>query len=283
MKTVKIAGVPEHFNLPWHLAMEEDAFADKGIDLQWIDVYEGTGRMSNMLITGETDLAVILTEGIAKSIIAGNPSLILQEYISSPLLWGIHVALDSDIKEIGQLQKKKAAISRYGSGSHLMSYVLAENNGWDPDSLDFVVIDHLDGAVEGLSEGHADYFLWERFTTKPIVDEGIFRRLGDCPTPWPCFVIAARTEIIEEDASLIRHVLDTINLYTSEFKKIPSIDRTLANRYGQQLEDIREWLDLTSWSQQQIDVQVINNVIDTLFKLKLIETCPSGESLLTSL
>ena len=283
MKTVKIAGVPEHFNLPWHLALEEDAFADKGIDLQWIDVYEGTGRMSNMLMTGETDLAVILTEGIVKSIIAGNPSLILQEYVSSPLLWGIHVANNSDIEAIGQLQSKKAAISRYGSGSHLMSYVMAENNGWDLEALDFVVVDHLEGAVGALSEGSADYFLWERFTTKPIVDKGIFKRLGDCPTPWPCFVIAARTEIIDKDTGLIRHILDTINLYTSEFKKIPSIDRTLANRYGQQLEDIREWLDLTSWSQQQIDVQVINNVVDTLFKLKLVETRPLGEGLLTNL
>ena len=283
MKTVKIAGVPEHFNLPWHLALEEDAFADKGIDLQWIDVYEGTGRMSNMLMTGETDLAVILTEGIVKSIIAGNPSLILQEYVSSPLLWGIHVANNSDIEAIGQLQSKKAAISRYGSGSHLMSYVMAENNGWDLDALDFVVVDHLEGAVGALSEGSADYFLWERFTTKPIVDKGIFKRLGDCPTPWPCFVIAARTEIIEQDTGLIRHILDTINLYTSEFKKIPSIDRTLANRYEQQLEDIREWLDLTSWSQQQIDVQVINNVVDTLFNLKLVETRPLGERMLTNL
>ena len=164
-----------------------------------------------------------------------------------------------------------------------MSYVLADNNGWDPEALDFVVVDHLEGAVKALSEGMADYFLWERFTTKPIVDEGIFRRLGDCPTPWPCFVIAARTEIIKENAGLIRHVLDTINLYTSEFKKIPSIDRTLANRYEQQLEDIREWLDLTSWSQQQIEVQVINNVVDTLFKLKLVEMRPSGERMLTNL
>ena len=28
--------------------------------------------------------------------------------------------------------------------------------------------------------------------TKPLVDNGIFRRIADCPTPWPCFVIAVR-------------------------------------------------------------------------------------------
>ncbi len=283
MKTIKIAGVPEHFNLPWHLAIEEGGFIQKGIDLQWTDVYEGTGKMANMLMTGETDLAVILTEGITKSIIDGNPNQIIQEYVSSPLLWGIHVAFDSTYKNVAQLEGKKAAISRYGSGSHLMSYVLAQNKGWDLEALDFVVVDHLAGAVKALNEGHADYFLWERFTTKPIVDDGIFRRLDDCPTPWPCFVIAAREQIIKEDAGALRHILETINLYTSEFRKIPSIDRTLANRYEQRLEDIREWLALTRWSQQQLKLQDIDNVINTLYVLKLIESRPSAESLLTTL
>ena len=283
MKTIRIAGVPEHFNLPWHLAIEEDAFAQKGIDLQWLDVHEGTGKMSKMLETGDADLAVILTEGIVKSIIDGNPSAIVQEYISSPLLWGIHVASSSAYKEIAELEDKKAAISRYGSGSHLMSYVLAENYSWDLEKLEFSVVNHLEGAVAALNESRADYFLWERFTTKPIVDEGIFRRLGDCPTPWPCFVIAARKKLVEDNPGLIRHILESINLYTREFKRIPSIDRTLANRYGQQLVDIKEWLGLTRWSQKQIEVQVIDNVIDTLFKLKLIDKTPSGDRLLTTL
>ena len=92
MIKVRIAGVPEHFNLPWHMAIEEGAFADKGIDLQWEDIPEGTGRMCNMLANDKTDLAIILTEGIVKSIASGNQVRILQEFIASPLLWGVHVA-----------------------------------------------------------------------------------------------------------------------------------------------------------------------------------------------
>ncbi|NNM17841.1 MAG: ABC transporter substrate-binding protein, partial [Croceitalea sp.] len=42
MKKVKIIGVPEHFNLPWHLAIEEGAFEARGIDLVWTDIPEGT-------------------------------------------------------------------------------------------------------------------------------------------------------------------------------------------------------------------------------------------------
>ena len=271
MKKVNIIGVPEHFNLPWHLAIEEGAFEERGIDLQWTDIPEGTGRMCQMLENGETDLAIILTEGLVKSITEGNPAKIVQEYIASPLLWGIHVGAKSKYERFADLKTTKAAISRFGSGSHLMAYVNAQNEGWDTGKLQFEVINNLDGAVEALNNGTADYFMWEHFTTKPLVDSGIFRRLGDCPTPWPCFVIAATDKFIKGNSSVLKHILEVINLYTTEFKQIPSIDRTLANRYGQKLEDIQEWLSLTRWSQSQIDSQTLEKVQETLIDLKLID------------
>lgn len=270
MKKVRIIGVPEHFNLPWHMAIEDGAFEGRGIDLEWTDIPEGTGKMCQMLHDGETDLAIILTEGLVKSITEGNPSKIVQEYIASPLLWGIHVGAKSEFKSIADLKNTKAAISRYGSGSHLMAYVNAQNEGWDSENLDFSVINDMNGAVAALTEGTADYFMWEHFTTKPWVDKGIFRRLGDCPTPWPCFVVAATDTFIKANKSLLKHILEVINVYTSEFKQIPSIDRSLANRYEQQLQDIQEWLSLTRWSQSQMESQTIDKVQDTLIDLKLI-------------
>lgn len=283
MKQLRIVGVPEHFNLPWHMAIEEGLFAQAGIDLVWTDIPEGTGRMSQMLIEGETDLAVILTEGITKSIVEGNPSRIIQEYIGSPLLWGIHVAQSSEFRTVESLKGQTAAISRFGSGSHLMSYLLARENNWNTLDLKFEIVDNMDGAVKALQQGTADYFLWERFTTKPLVDAGIFRRLDDYPTPWPCFVIAAREQAIKESAAAIRLTLDNINKISSEFRKIPSIDRTLANRYGQEQEDVLLWLSKTRWSQSQLEIQVIENVIDTLYDLKLISKKISAEKLLTKL
>lgn len=270
MKTARIIGVPEHFNLPWHMAIEEGAFADRGIDLQWTDVPEGTGRMCKMLENGETDLAIILTEGLVKSISEGNPAKIVQEYIASPLLWGIHVGAESEYKELADLQNTKAAISRFGSGSHLMAYVNAQNERWNTEKLQFEIINNLDGAVEGLTNGSADYFMWEHFTTKPLVDNGTFRSLGDCPTPWPCFVVATTDTFLKENKGVLNHILEVINSYTKEFKQIPSIDRTLANRYNQKLEDIKEWLSITKWSQSQLDSQTLENVQNTLLDLKLI-------------
>lgn len=272
MKKVNIIGVPEHFNFPWHMAIEEGAFEERGIDLTWTDIPEGTGRMCQMLQNEETDLAIILTEGLVKSITEGNKSKIVQEFIATPLLWGVHVGAKSKFKAIEELSETKAAISRFGSGSHLMAYVNAQNESWDIDQLQFEIINNLDGAVAALTNGTADYFLWEHFTTKPIVDEGIFRRLGDCPTPWPCFMIAVTDKFIAENASILKHILEIINVYTSEFKNIPSIDKTLSNRYGQQLIDIQEWLSLTRWSQHQIEKKDIDQVCKTLKELKRIKS-----------
>ena len=200
MKQVNIGGVPEHFNLAWYLTLKNGEYKEENINLRWHDYYGGTGAMCKALRNGDIDIAVILTEGIIKDIIDGNPSKIVQTFVQTPLVWGVHVANHSNYITVEDLKGTKAAISRYGSGSHLMAYINAENNDWNLEKdLDFEVIKNLDGAVEGLTEGNADYFLWEKFTTKPLVDNGTFRRIDNCPSPWPCFVIAVREDFIKSN------------------------------------------------------------------------------------
>jgi ABC-type nitrate/sulfonate/bicarbonate transport system substrate-binding protein len=270
MTTIKIAGVPEHFNLPWHLSIENGEFQANEIDLQWTDVPEGTGKLCQMLRNSETDIAVILTEGIIKDIIAGNPSKIVQIYVESPLIWGIHVAANSKFKTLSDLENTKVAISRLGSGSQLMSYVNANNQGWKTENLQFEIINTIDGAVEALTKGTADYFMWERFMTKPLVDSGVFRIIGDCPTPWPCFVIAVRNEILEKHPDIVFKILEIINAKTSNFKVITNIDSILANKYHQKVEDIQEWLSLTEWTQKQLSEEELNSIQNQLVALKII-------------
>jgi ABC-type nitrate/sulfonate/bicarbonate transport system substrate-binding protein len=271
MTTIKIAGVPEHFNLPWHLCLENNEFKKERINLQWTNVPEGTGKMCQMLRDGETDIAVILTEGILKDIVGGNPSKIVQIYVQSPLIWGIHVATKSKYKTIEDLQNTKVAISRLGSGSQLMAYVNANNQGWKTDNLQFEIVNTIDGAVEALTNGSADYFMWERFMTKPLVDKGIFRKIADCPTPWPCFVIAVRDEILEKKPDVIEKILKIINNKTLDFKEIPQIEETLAQKYNLKINDAKQWLSLTKWSQKNISAQMINKVQNQLFELQIID------------
>ncbi|MEZ4794255.1 MAG: substrate-binding domain-containing protein [Flavobacteriaceae bacterium] len=272
MKTIHIGGVPEHFNLPWYLTLRNKEYQEQGINLRWKDYHGGTGQMNKALREREIDMAVILTEGIVRDIVNGNPSKIVQGYVKSPLVWGIHVAKNAPFETLEALKGTKAAISRFGSGSHLMAYINAQQLGWDLEKdLQFEVIQNLQGAIEGLPAGRGDYFMWEKFTTKPFVDQGVFRLVGECPTPWPCFVIAVREEVLESDAASVKTILEIINTTTIEFKNIPSIDQMLANRYGQQLEDVRKWLSITQWSQEQLSNVEVARIQNTLKALDLIE------------
>ena len=278
MTSLKIVGVPEHFNLPWYLCLENGEFEKENIDLQWTDVPEGTGKMCQMLRDGAADIAVVLTEGIIKDIVNGNPSKIVQVYVESPLIWGIHVAAHSTFQTLADLENSKIAISRLGSGSQLMAYVNAKNQGWNTNKLQFEIVNTLDGGVTALTEGTADYFMWEHFMTKPLVDKGIFRRLADCPTPWPCFVIAVREEVLAKQPETIKTLFKIINTKTRDFKTIPNIDERLATTYHQKIDDIEEWLSLTEWSQEKIDLDLLEGIQRQLLEMQIIDfVVPASE------
>src|SRR6185437_1743831 len=140
-----VGGVPEHFNLPWQLAIKNGLFEEKGITVNWKSYSTGTGAMCADLRNTSLDIAVLLTEGIVADIAKGNPSRIIQVYVKSPLMWGIHVAASSNIHELSQLKGKRYAISRFGSGSHLMAFVDAKLRGWSLTEDQFVIVNNMDG------------------------------------------------------------------------------------------------------------------------------------------
>ena len=271
MKTVRIGGVPEHFNYAWYVGLKKNAFKAQGIDLRWVDCPGGTGQMTEALKQNSIDMAIVLTEGIIKAISDGISSKIVQTFVKSPLIWGVHVDTGSNYTKASELKNTQAAISRMGSGSHLMAYLQAQKLGWNTTrELHFKIIKNLEGGVKALRESEADYFLWEKYTTKPLVDSGVFRRIGECPTPWPCFVIAATDSFIENETFKLKSILETINPITKEFKNIADIDTILSKRYGQKREDVQAWLAQTEWSQKNIQKETLENVQNKLLELKLI-------------
>lgn len=271
MTQIKIGGVPEHFNFPWHLCLEENAFSKANIDLQWTDFHGGTGEMSQALKQSEIDMAIMLTEGSVKEIADGSPFKILQTYVQSPLMWGIHVNAESKFEKLESLEGKTAAISRFGSGSHLMTYVNANQNDWETKDLKFETTKNLNGAVQALNNAEADYLMWEHFTTKPLVDRGILRRIGNQPTLWPCFVLVSTEQFIQMHSESIEKLLEIINRKTSELKSIENITKKIAEKYQLKLSDVSKWLSRTEWSQSQIDEQDLMNAQNKLLELKLIK------------
>lgn len=159
MTNLRIGGVPEHFNYPWYLTLKNKEYTKHNINLRWTDFPGGTGQMCSALRNDEVDIAIILTEGIIKDIGEGNPSKIVQTFVKSPLIWGIHVAYNSPYTKVEELENATIAISRYGSGSHLMAIVNAYNLGWDISKLKFKVVGDLQGGIDALTNGVAHYFM----------------------------------------------------------------------------------------------------------------------------
>ncbi|WP_373494748.1 substrate-binding domain-containing protein [Aquiflexum sp.] len=281
MDKIRITGVPEHFNYPWVKVVESQPFLQEGIELEWINEPKGSGAMNKAIRSGETDLAIILTESFIKDKIEGNPGLIIGLHVTSPLVWGIHLPANSPVSEIRQLEKQQFVISRFGSGSHLMAFVLAKREKWNPELLEFEVVGDLEGAKKALGGKDNKIFLWEKYTTKPLVDSGTFKRIGEVPTPWPCFSIVAHPTALDKNPEIIRRLRDLVYKMSNELSKKEDYAKQLSQYYKIQEEDIKAWLNQTQWSTDNtISIKMLEETMGVLLELGLIDKPTKPEKLL---
>lgn len=253
MVGLKIGGVPEHFNLPWRLAIEDGKFREFGLNLHWADMGGGTGQMIRGLETGSLDIAVLLTEGITKAILQGLDATIVQVYVTSPLHWGIHVPYHSDIQKVDQLEGQTFAISREGSGSHLMTYVKAHQEDWNLEDLKFNVVGDVYGGLWALEHNEAQAFLWEKYTTFPYTEQKKCRYIDEVVTPWPCFVIAVRNETYAKHKDLVDQMCLTVNKRAAEMKEDPNIVEIISWRYNLRSGQVENWLIETDWNYNGVE------------------------------
>lgn len=270
--TIRLGGVPEHFNLPIHLAIENGSFESRGVQLEWTTFNGGTGQMTAALRNGEVDACILLTEGIIKDIINGNPSKIISGYVNTPLIWGIHTGTRNSLLHHDEIYDRNYAISRFGSGSHLMAIVDATVNDKKLSNDQFVVIKNLDGALESLEQLSSDVFYWEKYTTKPYVDSGQLRRIGEFITPWPCFMIAATNDILKRAPEAIIRMLRTIHDSCDQFMQTQESIPLVAARYGQQLKDVERWYHSTEWAiHGWVSNKMLRSVVHNLQVAAIIE------------
>ncbi len=275
--SLQVGGVPEHFNFPWRLAIEEGLFRAQGVSLHWSDMSGGTGQMIKGLKTGSIDVAVLLTEGITRAILQGLEAKILRVFVLSPLNWGIHVSYNSAFDSIQQLEGKTFAISREASGSHLMAYVLAQKEGWKQE-LKFNVVGDIYGGLTALENNEADAFLWERYTTNPYVRQKKCRRIGDIVTPWSSFVIAARDEVIQNHPTALMKMCSVVATKAAYVKKDSRTAEMISSRYNIDLFQVKKWLSQTEWCNTQENLQPRHEeVVSYLLNLGLISTNESKD------
>lgn len=270
--TIRIGGVPEHFNLPIHLAIENGAFESRGVNVEWTTFTGGTGQMTKALRNKEIDVCILLTEGIINDIINGNKSKIISNYVISPLCWGVHTAADNPLDNYQNIFNKNYAISRFGSGSHLMAIVDANTKEQQIETEQFKIIKNLDGALESLKKGETDVFYWEKYTTKPYVDSGELKRIGEYYTPWPCFVVAATDDILKEQPENIIRLLRTIHDANDQFMRDETVVNLVSERYGQKLPDVKRWYHNTEWAiHGWVSNKMLKSVIYSLRMAEIIK------------
>lgn len=273
MKTLRITGVPEHFNYPFVLLDREQPFQDQGIQIQLMEDSRGSGQMNLALRNDETDIAILLTESFLKDFEAGNPSKMIGFHVETPLNWGIHIRAASPVNQLSDLKKKHFLVSRMGSGSHLMALVLAKREGWTLDELSFEIVTNMDGAKEAMDQGSEGIFLWEKYTTAPRVKDGTMKLIGEVPSPWPCFVMVASEKALQKFGEVIFYLREKIYTISQKLMKDQSLAETLANQYHLDQSNVKSWLGQTRWCTEAIvSRKELENAMETMKEMGILKS-----------
>ena len=122
-----------------------------------------------------------------------------------------------------------------------------------------------------LKNNEAQAFLWEKYTTRPHVKQEKCRYIGEVVTPWPCFVIAARTEIIEQYTDLLTEMCSIVNAKAFSVKNDMNTAEELSWRYSLEKSEAKQWLSETDWNyENKPDLASFEKTVNYLLKMGLI-------------
>jgi ABC-type nitrate/sulfonate/bicarbonate transport system substrate-binding protein len=279
----------EHFSTPLEFAKKH-----YGLDSQLLPYPSGTGHMVTALQAGEIDIGVGLTEGWiaalgksqAKKEDAGFK--VVGTYVETPLCWAISTGAKRDaIQGVEALKGKKVGVSRIGSGSYVMSFVLADQQGWldtTSDSPAFPVepLNTFAALRDGVNDGTADFFMWEHFTSKRYYDNGEIKRIGEIYTPWSSWKIVAANNLLHpqnwsstSNASKpvlkaeLEDVLDKINKGVKHFEENQEeAVQYISTKLDYSEEDTREWMKGVKFAKdvRGVSSEVVDKTVGILQK-----------------
>ncbi|KAG9557002.1 periplasmic binding protein-like II, partial [Aureobasidium melanogenum] len=267
---LRIGYIPEHFSTPLHFAIKHF-----GLEADIKPFPTGTGALTASLKDNSIDVAIGLTEGFVADLGKTNASKetpaykLVGTYVESPLCWAISVGNKSSINNENELDGKRVGVSRIGSGSYVMSYVLADQKGWLEKSkkpFEVVPLGDFKALRHGVNEGDkADFFMWEHFTTKKFYDNGELKRVGEIYTPWPSWMIVARDakdKKLEDMAEKLNQGVKYFREHQEE--SVEHITGTM--EYSQ--EDANAWLKTVKFADdvRGVESSVVEHTISILKK-----------------
>lgn len=262
MTKLTVAYIPEHFSTPLFFARDQGFYAERNLEVEFVPVIEGSGRLINLLNEGAIDIAVGLTEAFVADIAKGNDKYsVVGTYVESPLCWAISTGKDRDFANASDLAGKAIGVSRIGSGSYVMSYVLGMQLRFPvPYFSDFPILHNFQNLRDAVNQKYtnengqkvdADAFMWEHFTSKKYYDSGEIKRIGEIYTPWPSWVVTVNQKVLDARKSDIQGFLAAVKKGIAYFLLNPeaAVDHILTN-LNYSAEDAREWLKTVKFNEQ---------------------------------
>ncbi|MCJ1321789.1 hypothetical protein MMC15_007134 [Xylographa vitiligo] len=279
-KPLRIGFVPEHFSTPLHYASTRFALAATLVPFP-----SGTGHMITSLRADEIDVGIGLTEGWVAGL--GKPAAqaggggggaggyqIVGTYVDTPLCWAISTGRDRALEDVDALKGGKMGVSRIGSGSYVMGFVLADTKGWLTTAgdapFDVVPLQTFARLRDGVNDRTADFFMWEHFTSKRYYDNGAIKRIGEIYTPWSSWKIVARDAGDERLGAMF----ESINRGVAYFEGHPDESvRYISTHLDYSEADAREWLKTVGFPKdvRGVSHDTIARTIETLRKAGVIE------------
>ncbi|KAH9945145.1 periplasmic binding protein-like II [Epithele typhae] len=274
---LRVGYVREHFSSP----LLQFAEADGGKTFTLVECPSGTGQLIGRLEKDEIDVAIALTDPLISGIAKGSTAYkLVGSYVTTPLNWAVITGTNSKYNSISDLKDTTIGISRYGSGSQTMAYVMALQQGWPTADLKFQVNNDIRGLIDSVDAGSTSAFMWEWFTTKPFADAGECRFIGSVPTPWPSWLIAAHPT--RAPAPALAPFLSALSAHVRAFDapdaRAAADVAFIAGRFGYPEADIKAWLETVGYPANcaEIPRKVITDTVDILVKAGFIPDVEGG-------
>jgi hypothetical protein len=264
---IRIGYIPEHFSTPLMFAQKYKFFERHGIEnYELIPYPSGSGHMISSLKNDEIDIVVGLTEAFVRGICNGDEEYnLVGTYVESPLCWSITTGIQrDDLQSIEDLKKpgnNRIGVSRIGSGSYVMSFILGLQEKF-PHSFDFQVLNNFKNLRQSVNTGDCDAFMWEYFTTKKYYDSGEVKRIGEIYTPWSAFIVASAAKLDTSTVTAFNDAAqDGITYYNDHQEE--AISHILANLDYDNERDLREWATRVKFTNNVRKVDWKRNILNT--------------------
>lgn len=265
--TLRIGYIPEHFSTPIAFAKKYGFYEKFGLEKYELIPYpSGSGHLITSLKNGEVDIVVGLTEAFVRGIANGDESYkIVGEYVESPLCWSISTGIQrDDLQNVADLKKEgnnRIGVSRIGSGSYVMSFVLGMQENF-PNPFKFEVLNNFKNLRDSVNSTETDAFMWEYFTTKKYYDNKEIKKIGEIYTPWSSWVITSSVKTGNDDVeAFLKGTQEGIKYYNAHEEE--AVEYILGNLDYNNREDLKQWASRVSFSKDVTHVQWDKNIVKT--------------------